>query len=225
MGQLELPVFQRDRECKACPLHQYASNVCIPTRHYELSLLPPAPLLIFIGQNPGANEDFKDRSFVGDSGNYLEDIYIQPLDFHRTCTIFLTNAARCGPTNDIRPSQTRKCFPLYTVSDLEQLVNSVAPDTRACVCLLGGVAAHALSFQYTGAGRTATEAIRANGNPLTIANRTIPIFATWHPAALLRDNNLIHEVASHMQLVRDYFDGIMAVPSSPHIIPPRYPHT
>lgn len=216
--------FPRNSACISCSLHTAARSVCVPTRHHDPSLPPSAdvPILFVIGQNPGPSEDRACRAYVGDSLVYLEDIYFGLPNLPSICCIYLTNAARCGPS-EVKPSQSNRCLPLYTIPDLHQVLAPHNPKVHFAILLLGGVASASFYHTLTGTGLSATEAIRINGSPLTICDRPIPIFTTWNPAALLRNQSLLMEVTMHMQLVRDFFDGIMAVPSRPTFIPPRYP--
>ena len=50
------------------------------------------------------------------------------------------------------------------------------------------------------------------------------VFSTYHPHAVLRNNNLINSVHSHMELLSDCIDGTMATPSKPKIISTRSPN-
>jgi hypothetical protein len=75
-----------------------------------------------------------------------------------------------------------------------------------------------------------SKALSLNGNLYTPGDHKIDgvgdiyLFSTYHPSAVLRNNNHINSVHSHMQLVSDCVDGTMACPSKPNIIPSRSPH-
>jgi hypothetical protein len=49
------------------------------------------------------------------------------------------------------------------------------------------------------------------------------LFTTFHPAAVLRDPNLLHPVADHMTLLHSALTGQMPVASSPLLVPPYLP--
>ena len=74
-----------------------------------------------------------------------------------------------------------------------------------------------------------TKSFALNGNQYTEEDHKISgvsefnLFSTYHPAAVMRNNNFINSVHSHMQLVSDCIDGTMASPSRPEIVPTRSP--
>jgi hypothetical protein len=49
------------------------------------------------------------------------------------------------------------------------------------------------------------------------------VYFTYHPAAVLRKRTLVHAVADHLELVRNWFLGQTPSVTSPTIISPRPP--
>ncbi len=104
----------RDANCRLCPLHMEAKNVCIEGDG-DLT----APIWI-VGEAPGANEDEQGRPFVGASGSLLRQWIAEaglPED-----QIRITNAVRCRPPGNRKPTagERRTCAGNYLLAEIEE---------------------------------------------------------------------------------------------------------
>jgi DNA polymerase len=159
------------RGCKACPLYERATQTVFgegPT---------PAPLL-FVGEQPGDQEDKQGHPFVGPAGRVL-DAALEDANIPRD-QIFVTNAVKhfkWEPRGKRRLHSRPNAAEVHACNGwLQAEVRLVQP--RAIVCL-GATAAQALlgrKFRLT----------EHRGERLDGAPWAPYIVATLHPSALLR---------------------------------------
>lgn len=231
---MNLPILGSNPNCTDCELHEFPHSVCIPTYHYPRSLdLPGNPLIFFIGQNPGYYEDQKNEPFVGKSGNLVKRAYIGGTLLHERASIWLGNGVRCHTeANDTpKPKHYRSCQH-YLLDDLQYLFSANHDEDQVkIVVTLGAPATTAFYKNIVEEGTVSlSKAFTMNGREYEFqltGNTSTPfrLFSTYHPAAVLRNNNLINSVHSHMEMVSDCLDGTMATPSDPIIVPTRSPYS
>ncbi len=241
-------MFNSHPNCTRCELHATViKNVGVPT--IQLPSLPPSPTtpaIIFIGMNPGYHEDINNEPFFPmldprdgrpNSGYLFRNVYLKPMDWEQTCSLYCTNIVRCGPMPKPPAKSAVACFP-YLLADIDTIMQAHHA-AKIAVCLLGEYAASQFFMRFVGIKRlTLTEARNLNGNEyfrhFHLSNRsgdahTLNIaygtFTTFHPAAVLREEAYIVSVESHLELLDDYLNGTMATPSDPTFIPPRAPRT
>ena len=211
-------------DCNRCELHEQAKSIGMKTRLYAYSNFIVRPTLLVIGQNPGWNEDKVNEPFVGRSGEILKKSYIGGINIQKRCNIYLSNGVRCHTTNNQapKPKHYLECNQ-YLIEDLQ----IIKPDI---ILTLGAPATTSFYKNILEIPKiTLKKAFQINGNfykPETVHLKCkgFNMFSTYHPAAVMRNQNLINSVHSHMQLISDCIDGTMASPSSPKIIPTRSPH-
>lgn len=230
-----LQQFPRNRSCEACNLHTEANEVCIPTIWLPTSL-PPTPTtraLFVLGQNPGYWEDERGEPFIGDSGKILREAYLdasfnvcaeRPADRaalrHRE-TIYLSNAARCGPNSCKREGPYNTCLPLYTIPDLTQICTL---HTDVTILVVSAPAVTAL-FKWAGIkGVNQRDSFNNQMRPITINGMKVPVASTYHPAAVMRFPNYALAVNDHLQLLCNHLDGLSPKPQLPTLTPIRKPN-
>jgi uracil-DNA glycosylase len=152
--------------CSRCPLSMNRTHT-VPG---EGSLDPP---VLFVGEGPGEEEDRTGRPFVGAAGRYL-DKWIAAAGLDRQAC-FIANCVKCRPpqNREPHPDEIGACLPY-----LERQISALAP--RVIVCL-GRIAAQTLLGTSTGVG-----ALRGKVHD----RRGVPLVATYHPSAVLRDQSL-----------------------------------
>ena len=226
------PILNCNPTCQGCELHEFPHSVCIPTRHYPPSLeLPGAPLILFIGQNPGYYEDQKNEPFVGKSGDLVKRVFIGGTLLHERASIWLGNGVRCHTeANDTPKPKHYKACNHYLLDDLQSLFCQVHDEDQVKIVVTLGAPATTSFYKNVVEEGTIplTKAFTMNGREyefLLTGDTSTPfrLFSTYHPAAVLRNNNLINSGHSHMQMVSDCLDGTMATPSDPTIVPTRSP--
>lgn len=149
-----------------CALKQTATHLVFADGN------PEADLMI-VGEAPGAEEDKKGLPFVGASGHLL-DLMLKSVGRDRT-NVYISNVVSWRPPNNRKPSEDE--IALLTPF-IKRHIALVHPKV---LLLLGGSAVSALIGIKDGITRT-------RGRWLTYRDGdvSIPAFASFHPAFLLR---------------------------------------
>lgn len=229
---IPLPQFPPHPTCSLCPLHKCAKSVGIPT-HLIPGGRPPtyeSPAVLFLGQNPGFNEDREGVPFIGKSGSLLQDAYIDGIQLRTLATLYVSNTARCYHLHGDGPSNSHyKACRSHLLPDLHSLTTHHTSLTVMCLGAPATTHLHALlgipkvtltsSFSNQGRQVPLPPPESSDGR----GAQTITLFSTYHPAAVLRENNLIHAVEGHMTLLLNHLTGRTPAPSLPTLVPPRSP--
>ena len=151
--------------CNRCALSQTRQHVVLGKG--DLS----APVL-FVGEGPGANEDEQGIPFVGQAGKLL-DLALEALDF-KPNEYYIANVVKCRPPSNRVPhsEEINACLPF-----LREQFKLIKP--RIVVCL-GSVAATTLLGPECKITAVRGQWTDRKGTLFT---------ATYHPAALLRDES------------------------------------
>lgn len=155
------------QSCTKCRLHEERRQVVFGEGNPEAEVL-------FVGEAPGAVEDQTGRPFVGPAGQLLDRILNAAMGLRRE-EVYIANVNKCRPpgNRDPQPDEVAACLPYLT-----EQIRAIRPRV---IVALGRVAAHNLL------GRT--DSLRQlRGQELAFEG--IPVVATYHPAALLRDASL-----------------------------------
>jgi DNA polymerase len=148
------------------------------------------PLVMVIGEGPGADEDAAGRPFVGRAGQLLDKM-LASIGLSRNDNCFIANVVKCRPPNnrDPLPEETAAC-----ASFLERQIRLLEPRMILCV---GKVAAATLLKTGEPLGR-----LRGGFTSLRAADRDIPLLVTYHPSALLRNEELKRPAWEDLKLLR-----------------------
>lgn len=220
---MNLPQFPTNPACDSCALHAAARHRCVPTVWMPGSL-PPAPsnrAVVFVGQNPGYEEDRRNEPFVGRSGKMVREDICTPLGLvapNPRAAVYLTNVARC--VGDPIKSHYKQCAPRYLLPDLIQILSSHA---ATCVVALGAPAA---THVYALCGHKDISFAKARSKPgalLTLDNHPFTIHAAFHPAYILRNPPAKYALAEQLSGVADWLNGFTLTPSQPMLVPPFAP--
>lgn len=152
-------------DCKKCKLCTGRNNIVFGTGNKSADLM-------FIGEGPGADEDREGEPFVGKAGK-LMNMAFNGIGINRE-EVYIANIVKCRPPLNRNPEadEASAC--------MDYLRNQVMLVNPKIIVLLGSVALkNILGNEY---GITA-----ARGN--WIEKKGILYMPTWHPAALLRDEN------------------------------------
>ena len=152
--------------------------------------------LMVIGEGPGAEEDRTGRPFVGKAGQYL-DSWLSAIGLDRTLNTYIANIVKCRPpgNRDPEPEEISACLPY-----LERQIALVRPKT---ILAVGRIAAKTLLGSTQGIGALRGRRFDFKG---------IPLVATYHPSAVLRDMNLKRPVWEDLKLLKDIFEAEARVP-------------
>jgi len=149
--------------CTACSLHETRHSVVFGSGN-------PAADVVFVGEAPGRDEDLQGEPFVGASGQLLTKI-LGAIGYRRD-DVFICNILKCRPPNNRDPQagEVATCEP--------HLKRQLAILDPKVICCLGRVAAQTL---------LGTDASLKRLRESVHFYEGIPVMATYHPAALLRN--------------------------------------
>lgn len=153
------------KKCRKCRLCETRKNVVFGVGNREADIM-------LIGEGPGADEDAQGEPFVGKAGK-LMNMAFDMLGVKRE-EVYIANIVKCRPPNNRNPQddEAENC--------LDYLRNQVILVKPKIIVLLGSVALkNILGKEY---GITASRG-------KWIEKKGILYMPTWHPAALLRDEN------------------------------------
>lgn len=132
------------------------------------------PRVLFVGEGPGAEEDRQGRPFVGPAGQLLDRMLAAiRLTRHE---VYIANIVKCRPPENRTPADTeaKACLPF-----LRRQVKLLNPEIIVC---LGTTAAKYIIDPQARVTRDRGRWTEKGGYSM---------LATYHPAALLRDETLL----------------------------------
>ncbi len=145
--------------------------------------------LVLVGEAPGATEDETGRPFVGAAGRLLDEI-LGAVGLARA-DVFICNVVKC------RPPQNRKPLPDEIEACIPYLHRQLAIIQPKVIVTLGGTAAEALLGVKQALGKL---------RGLVHTYNDIPLVATYHPAALLRNPNWKKPTWDDVRIARQLLD-------------------
>ena len=171
-------------KCTRCPLGANRNQFVFGSGN-------PNAGIMFVGEAPGADEDRSGLPFVGAAGQLLTKI-IEAMGLLRE-EVYICNILKCRPPNnrDPQPEEIAQCEPY-----LKRQIELVQPRV---LCTLGRFAAQTLLRSNLAMGRLRQSEHRYEG---------IPLVATYHPAALLRNPQWKRPTWEDIKKVRRLYDGV-----------------
>jgi len=176
------------RACTACKLAATRKNA-VPGEGVL------NPLVMVIGEGPGADEDATGRPFVGRAGQLLDKM-LASIGLSRESNCFIANVIKCRPpaNRDPQPDETAAC-----TSFLERQIRIIKPRFILCA---GRIAAHTLLNTTEPIGK-----LRGKFVDFQMGDLTLPFLATYHPSALLRNEDLKRPAWEDLKLLRTAIMG------------------
>ena len=151
--------------CKKCKLCNNRKNIVFGTGKKDADLM-------FIREGPGADEDIQGIPFVGKAGK-LMNMAFDGIGIDRE-QVYIANIVKCRPPGNRNPEDDE------AVACLDYLRNQVMLVKPKIIVLLGSVALKNILGKEYGITQSRGKWIEKKG---------ILYMPTWHPAALLRDDN------------------------------------
>lgn len=175
-------IAQHIRACTRCALYSGARNAVPGEGNGQADLM-------CVGEGPGASEDEQGRPFVGESGELLTKI-LDAIHLPREA-VYICNVVKHRPpgNRDPLPEEVRACAPY-----LQRQVSLVKPRV---ILALGRVAAQTLLRTTLPLGKLRQQIHMYNG---------VPVIATYHPAALLRNEAWKRPTWKDVKVARSILD-------------------
>ncbi len=180
LAQLEAEV----QGCTRCALHTGRTQAVPGVGALD-------PLVLVIGEGPGGEEDRQGEPFVGAAGRYL-DKWLDAIGLSRKTNAYIANIVKCRPpgNRDPYPQERAACFPY-----LERQIRIIRPRTILTVGRISGRIV---------AGGMPNQSMRdLRGRVWDY--QAIPVVATFHPSAVLRDPGLKRPVWEDLKRLRALF--------------------
>jgi DNA polymerase len=183
-GRVEGDTLERVRadlgDCQRCKLAPHRRTIVFGAGN-------PRAELVFVGEAPGADEDAQGLPFVGRAGQLLTH-WIESLGMKRE-DVYICNVIKCRPPGNRSPErdEIETCSPFL----LRQL-DAIRP---RLVCCLGSVALQTLLGKPVAITRVRGQFSDYRGTKL---------FATFHPAYLLRNPHADREVREDLRKIRQF---------------------
>ncbi|WP_027727401.1 uracil-DNA glycosylase family protein [Treponema sp. C6A8] len=151
------------------------------------------PDVLVIGEGPGYDEDMQGRPFVGKAGILLDKM-LAAINLDRKTNCFIANIVKCRPpqNRDPFPEEQEACF-----SFLEAQIKILKPKMILC---MGRISGHKMLNTEEPVGKLRGNFFEYNG---------IPLMITYHPSALLRNQDLKRPAWEDLKKFRQKLDTIL----------------
>jgi uracil-DNA glycosylase len=136
----------------------------------------PDAELMFVGEAPGADEDYQGEPFVGRAGQLLTRI-IETMGLTRE-DVYIANILKCRPDMPDGMSGNRPPTPKEMATCIDYLIEQIAIIEPKVIVALGATAVEGLLGT-----RGAMRELRGNWRSF----RETPLMVTYHPSYLLRN--------------------------------------
>jgi len=175
--------------CRKCPLCDTRSNT-VPGEGVM------NPLVMVIGEGPGVDEDRQARPFVGKAGQLLDKM-LSSIGLSRSTNSFIANVVKCRPPFNRDPTQeeTSSC-----ANYLERQINLLKPKF---ILAAGRVSAQTLLNTSEPIGK-----LRKNIYEVKYGNDSYPLLVIYHPAALLRNEELKRPAWEDLKFLKSKLEGL-----------------
>ncbi|MDD4801494.1 MAG: uracil-DNA glycosylase [Syntrophomonas sp.] len=172
------------KKCERCRLRGTCQQVVIGDGDIHADIM-------FIGEGPGQDEDRQGLPFVGRAGQLLNKILVAS-EFNRPES-YITNVVKCRPPGNRlpNPDEVKECRKL-----LELQISIIKPKIIVC---LGSLACQTVIDPKAKISKTRGKWFIRNG---------IKIIASYHPAALLRNEGYKRPTWEDFKLIRDEYKSL-----------------
>lgn len=173
-------------KCTHCQLARTRTNV-VPGEGVT------NPDVLVIGEGPGYDEDMQGRPFVGKAGILLDKM-LAAIQLDRKSNCFIANIVKCRPpqNRDPFPEEQEACF-----SYLEAQIKILKPKMILC---MGRISGQKMLNTTEPVGKLRGNFFEYNG---------IPLMITYHPSALLRNQELKRPAWEDLKKFRAKLDELL----------------
>lgn len=144
------------------------------------------PLVLVVGEGPGAEEDKSGKPFVGPAGQLLDKM-LASIGLSRDSNVYIANIVKCRPpmNRDPAPDEQAACLPY-----LDRQLAVLRPKA---ILALGRIPSQALLKSRDGIGKLRGTVWDFQG---------LPLVPTYHPSALLREESLKRPAWEDLKLLK-----------------------
>lgn len=177
-------LYKACETCYLCPLGKTRTNVVIGDGNKAADIM-------LIGEGPGYNEDMQGLPFVGNAGMLLDKM-LQAIGFTRN-DVYIANIVKCRPPNNRDPEKKEREACINYLRFQFKIVNP------KIVVLLGRIAAQEIispEFKIT----------KQRG--IWFEKKGIHFIATYHPSALLRDEEKKRPAWEDFKAIKEKYDSL-----------------
>ncbi|KKM81397.1 hypothetical protein LCGC14_1330280, partial [marine sediment metagenome] len=195
---VELP---RHPGCTDCELHKQADHVGMATRPWDGGVTGKDKALLILGSHPGYAENAQGRPFVGETGNFTNELYVKAMHLDKHADVYLSNGVRCWP------KQREHALPgMYTACrrHLNEDIRELYKHYKEVVVLLTG--AKVIKAFGGGEGLSTFHQGHIETYGGGIEGHECPVFATHLAAVLLprHDPSKLSSIHEHLLMVQEY---------------------
>lgn len=166
--------------CKKCDLCNTRTNVVFGVGNEQSEIM-------FIGEGPGENEDLQGEPFVGRAGKLLDKL-LYAVDLDRNKNIYIANIVKCRPPKNRDPFQDEQ---IECMDWLRAQTRLIRPKIIVC---LGRIAGMKIIKPDLKISKEHGVFFDKNGTQ---------VMAMYHPAAILRNPNLMEDALKDFITLRD----------------------
>ncbi|MBQ1661106.1 MAG: uracil-DNA glycosylase [Treponema sp.] len=185
-GGISLESIERKiAKCKNCVLGNTRINP-VPGEGVQ------NPYVLVVGEGPGEDEDLSGRPFVGKAGQLLDKM-LAAISLDRKCNCYIANIVKCRPPKNRTPmpQEADSCSGF-----LQAQIHILKPKA---ILAMGRTAVQNLMKTEQGINSLRGKILDFNG---------IPLLATYHPSALLRDQSLKRPAWEDLKVFRTKLEEI-----------------
>lgn len=181
-------LYKTCNECHNCSLHLSRTNMVFGRGNKNADIM-------LIGEGPGQQEDLTGEPFVGRSGKLLDEM-LSAAGF-TSDELYIANIVKCRPENnrDPLPEEQDAC-----IGYLKNQIWLIKPKIIVCVGRISAVKFIKDDFKIS----------KEHGNWFKL--REFLITAVYHPAALLRNPNLIEDTKQDLVNIKKMQIKLSQVP-------------
>ena len=165
--------------CTKCKLCQHRTKIVFGVGNKNADIM-------MIGEGPGADEDAQGEPFVGKAGKLMNEAF-RGTGINRN-NIYITNVVKCRPPQNRDPEKDEIEACIGYVKEQIKIINP------KIIVLLGKIALQNILGAEYKITSSRGKWIEKNG---------ILYMPTWHPAALLRDENKKIQFWQDIELVKE----------------------
>ena len=173
-------IAQKIHSCTSCKLAATRKNV-VPGMGAQ------NPDVLIIGEGPGEEEDRQGLPFVGRAGQLLDKM-LNAIELDRRANCFIANIVKCRPPKN-RDPEPDECASCRTFLDAQ--IDALQPKM---ILTMGRIASHNLLNTDNSLGRLRNRFYEY---------KNIPVLVTYHPSALLRNEDLKRPAWEDLKLFKN----------------------